>query len=145
MNLIKMNCCGLLELHGLWDENPENILSGMGSIAYREWESTHWQGIVFSFRANSAPGLNLLAYIDEHDLGTVIQHLSENPNSGNTLVTGIWYTNWAKFEPWYQQHRYVATRGWRHSDTAEEHREDCNCYLCVCGSESIGRIIKVGE
>ena len=143
MQLIRMNCCGIYEVHGLWKDSPETSLTTLWAL--RKTHSKDWIALVMSFQTDGEnnSGQELLDYIVEHNLGEIAVVSGQNPNSGNDLTIVLWKTAWAEWTQWAADQGIPIDRtsgaiNGVDPETAwyeilrdnVRHLEECNCYLC---------------
>lgn len=94
-------CCGIKELDGIEDENPEEILLD----ATQQWfDEVPRAYMIFSCTSYYRDGTRLAKYIEKHNLGKTVRTKSKlNPNSGNHLIAWLWAVNNRTLKSWLKQ------------------------------------------
>lgn len=107
-----VSCCGIREMGGLSEHegHMEGFMREMGKHTIDPGTTTgsRWRYCIFS-QANKGRkyGIELAAYIKEHNLGDVVETgWNVNPNSGNDLKVWMWTVDWDAFRAHYQKVKY---------------------------------------
>lgn len=94
-------CCGLMELYGLSDNTPGNLVL---IVANHRFEQANYGNkdeygycfVLFTDVSEKDYGPGLVKYIKKNKLGKVIQTSSKrNPNTGHRIRAWIWEINQA--------------------------------------------------
>lgn len=132
LDISNTSCCGLDELHGIAEEQPENILEALVQHVYHparpeyrydyktskqvetgrtipeKWTTNAFY--LFTQATNDEEGLDdpygdrLKAFIEGHNLGTVAMTESRvNPNSGNEVTVYVWAVDQTAFRKFAKQ------------------------------------------
>lgn len=117
-----ISCCGLRELNSISNHStpaealkkacseliPYNLYTPKPSNKKLDIDHLEFSQVVFSQAyvpgrtSKTGYGDRLMAFIEEHNLGTVVRgRTNTNPNSGNRLTVFLWAVNRAALVRWY--------------------------------------------